>query len=300
MSRIRPPLWAALTVIILLMSFLGAAHGDAKAPRAMVTAVQLNVREGPDAKYWILGTVNGMDEMDVLGRNKDWSWWQVDSPFGIGWVNAKWTWVKGDASQVPLVETPADARIEIPRALVTTDYLNVREGPGVKYRVMGWVRGWLTEMNIVGRNEDWSWWQVESPHGLGWINASPDFAAVLGYAYEVPFVETSPDARLVVPVAIVATPEMHIRSGPGADYAILGKVPGWTTRMDVVGRNRDWSWWQVVSPHGTGWVRDKYVLIEGSAYHIPLVEPGSALNGALPAAVSIGEMSSSRVLQSEE
>lgn len=61
------------------------------------------------------------------------------------------------------VNGPAGARLT-----VTTDYVNLRAGPGPGYAALGMaMRG--DTYAIVGRSDDATWWQVMTPEGARWI-----------------------------------------------------------------------------------------------------------------------------------
>jgi len=66
---------------------------------------------------------------------------------------------------------------------------------------------------------------------------------------------TAPITRTFAPTATLKT-TTNIRSGPGAQYAILGNLAaGLSVRL--TGRNADQSWWQIefsASPNGRAWV----------------------------------------------
>ena len=84
-----------------------------------------------------------------------------------------------EASATP---TPTQSRDDLAR--VTTDVLNVRQGPGTAYSVLTTVhRG--TSITVLGRNEAATWLQVRLPGGeVGWV--SRDFTDFSGTAPVVP------------------------------------------------------------------------------------------------------------------
>jgi len=77
----------------------------------------------------------------------------------------------GTPTPTPPGETPAPGG---PPSAVTTTDLNVREGPGQEYSVTGLLPV-NTEVEVTGKNEDGSWWQIAYPPdsaGRGWIFAA--------------------------------------------------------------------------------------------------------------------------------
>ena len=291
MPRMRLAHSAALLVIALIASLIPVHAVSSRintSPRVVVTASHLNVREGPGVRYKVLGVVDGwVTEMPITGRNADWTWWQVDSPYGLGWVSAQWTVIRGNASKVPLAEADPNAELLLPRALVTAARLNVRQGPSARYKRIGVVDGWVTEMEIVGRSRDWTWWQVDSPYGLGWVNAS--WTVIRGDARDVPVAEPASDAEFELPRVLVTASFLNVRAGPGVGFERLGVVDGWVTEMEIVGRNADWSWWQVNSPYGLGWVSARWTVIRGDARFVPLAEPGATVSQAAGPTDKVGQ-----------
>jgi dienelactone hydrolase len=62
----------------------------------------------------------------------------------------------------------------------------------------------------------------------------------------------------------------NLRSGPGADFAIVGQMqPG--DSLPLLGSNVDRTWWQVQSTNGPAWVADSVVLAARFAA-VPVVE----------------------------
>ncbi len=77
-------------------------------PAAKVSIVQvMNVRSGPGTNYPKIGQVSVGHTSDILGRNNDASWLQINTPGGLGWVFAQLTQVEGDANTAPVVEAAA-------------------------------------------------------------------------------------------------------------------------------------------------------------------------------------------------
>ena len=267
-----------LAVVISLFVVVGTVWaapvgpvGDAAAqgggPVAVVNVDNLNVREGPGTAFVILGVVHRGDRLPIVGRDANRLWWQVESPFGTGWVMARYIVVAGDVGGVEVTTDIQVSSYAQPIAVIFAPNLNVRTGPGLDYPVIGVVHTGM-ELIIVGRNTDWSWYQVSSPYGIGWVKAS--YVALRGDASGTPDVSPYvPPPPPPTPYAVVFTAYLNVRAGPGTEYAILGAVRS-STEMEIVGRNLDWSWYQVVSPFGVGWVRSRYVVLRGDASQVPI------------------------------
>ncbi len=71
----------------------------------LVNTSYLNVRSSDGLGYTILGVVSGGDMLPVVGRNEDRSWWYVDVGGVRGWVSGAMVFVRGDLTDVPVMET---------------------------------------------------------------------------------------------------------------------------------------------------------------------------------------------------
>lgn len=73
-------------------------------PVAFVATGALNVRSGPNIAFDSIGVVMSTTRMPIIGQSADGRWWQVESPFGAGWVNKSLILVEGNATSVPVVQ----------------------------------------------------------------------------------------------------------------------------------------------------------------------------------------------------
>jgi hypothetical protein len=80
--------------------------GILSGPLARINTSSLNVRQGPGTNYAPVGTLVQGDQVQIVGRNADSSWWAIQYGNGTGWVIASLVIPEGDMSQVPLVAAP--------------------------------------------------------------------------------------------------------------------------------------------------------------------------------------------------
>ncbi len=92
----------------------------------------------------------------------------------------------------PLPGTPT-ATVPSGPALITRADLNVRNGPGTQYILLGlFPTG--TAADIIGRDDTRQWWQVRfapAPDGLGWVSADPAYAQAFN-VQNIPVVAAPP------------------------------------------------------------------------------------------------------------
>jgi fermentation-respiration switch protein FrsA (DUF1100 family) len=130
-----------------------------------------------------------------------------------------------EATSTPTV-TPTPSP---PGAEVQADGLDVRTGPGVAYPSIGQLEAG-TEVEIVGRNEEGTWWQVSSPareEGLGWVPAEHIETSI--ETTERPIVKVSPAPPTVTPTPLhpLMIEVMRQQAYPGSDIVIEERLdPG--------------------------------------------------------------------------
>ena len=154
---------------------------------------------------------------------------------------------------------------------VTTD-ANVRAGPGIDHAAHFWLAT-DTEVVVTGRNADGTWLQIEHEDRPGWIfgaltdigaealaalpDTTPDDMTAAEPAPE-PVAESAPTVEpLPVPttatrptVAVTGT-VVNLRTGPGTEHSTDGQVRA-GDQLQVLGRNADGTWLQVMHPVATG------------------------------------------------
>lgn len=251
-------------------------------PIGTVTAGVLHVRFGAGEGAASLGQISRGQQVYVLARNANTSWYQIRWGFGTGWVAARYLAVTGapaavvdDGSGGMQSDIPLTA--DTPYVIVMATFLNIRSGPGINYSVLGQAFGAET-LPVVGRTADSQWYQVETRFGTGWVHTA--YVVARNEFGGAPITTgTAAGAEIVGPFGIINTGALHIRSGPGAQYSSLGTLAG-GTQTRIVGRTTDWTWWLLETPIGTGWANAIYVLVRGDTSGVPHVAPGTAVPGS--------------------
>jgi len=80
-----------------------------EAPSLTVTNDFVNVREGPNTAYRLLGRLNQNETAPVRGKSADGQWWQITyaaGPGGIGWVFGEYVRANAAAAGVPVAAAP--------------------------------------------------------------------------------------------------------------------------------------------------------------------------------------------------
>lgn len=141
----------------------------------IVNTYALNVRTGPGAQYTVIGTVAGGDELHVVGKNDGReNWWYVELANGQrGWVNNIHVLVRGDLSDVPVVEHMG----VLIQPTLYVGYTGNPLYPTLPHQgaPVCYLPG-NTEFPIVGRSGQSSWYQIaatcqDGTAVIGWIEA---------------------------------------------------------------------------------------------------------------------------------
>jgi uncharacterized protein YraI len=140
-------------ITLLLPRELNAAQTTQATP--YVTTADAELRKGPGAKYDLIRTIPRDTKIDVVG--KEGSWLKVQSKFGpeTGYVDGQYA--------RPIAGAATKSKTSLgPGAYITTGEVNLREGPGTKYKVLHRIPK-DTRINVVRIDGDWL--RVESKKG---------------------------------------------------------------------------------------------------------------------------------------
>lgn len=238
---------------------------------AYVPSGVVNVRSGAGPTASVLGQLGHGQQVLVIGQSADGAWLQIKWAYGTGWIAANLVSATGVAAVVNDGGVPVTS--EDPYGVVLTAFLNVRSGPGVNYASIGQLTGG-TSINIIGRSSDSQWYQIETVWGDGWVFAP--YVLTRNEYGGSPVITPESDAAVTGPIGIVNAGTLNLRSGPGAQYTSLGTLVG-GTETQIIGRTNDWSWFLLITPIGTGWASDLYIIARGDISGVPYVAPGGVV-----------------------
>lgn len=145
-------------------------------PFIVVAGDLVRARSGPATSFEQVGELKAGDQLALLGKNEDASWWLVCCLDGQEvWVTAELVAAQGPveavalAANIPPSPTPTDTPEPKPYAVVRNPRVNVRTGPSTDAPALGQAdQG--ARLEIVGRNQAADWWQVCCVNGQpGWI-----------------------------------------------------------------------------------------------------------------------------------
>jgi uncharacterized protein YgiM (DUF1202 family) len=139
---------------------------------ATVTTGRLNVRNAPNTGGTILVKINQGETYPVAGANADKTWWQINVNGTVGWVFGRYVSIGGN-SNVPVTNSTAAFAAPASTGYTVTalDAVNIRNAPSTRGSTVLSklpIRGLA---QVVGRNANSSWWQVDYQGVVGWVSA---------------------------------------------------------------------------------------------------------------------------------
>lgn len=170
--------------------------------------------------------------------------------------------------------TPATSSSPQARAALTATVnvvaLNVRQGPGTIFAVIGWLTQG-TEVTLVARNGSADWLKmccIPGTQTQGWVSAQ--FLTPRYSEEELAILPLEDGGVVLQPptgamAGTVSVPVLNVRAEPSVTSKILGKFTSGTT-VYLLGRNIKGDWWLVCCPPNVanGWVAAQFIETDAS------------------------------------
>ncbi|MTI81713.1 MAG: AMIN domain-containing protein [Firmicutes bacterium] len=149
-----------------LVSVSNSASNNVIGKSVVITASNVNLRQGAGTGHPVVKTVDKGDEMSLLEKKGD--WYKVKTSSGqTAWV-AGWLVREENAPLPEPAESTTDNAGEIRKyVVITANYVNVRNGPGISNQEMGMVDEG-ERYQLLGTSGDW--YKLKLPDGQeGWV-----------------------------------------------------------------------------------------------------------------------------------
>jgi cell wall-associated NlpC family hydrolase len=169
------------------------------------------------------------------------------------------------------------------QAVAGEDRLNLRNGPGTEYDIIGRMPAG-TPLQVIGKHGDWLQVRERVDKPLFWVSTElvnmPDGALWTLFDVADQDIPAPPPPK----VATVNETGLALRDGPGTNYFALTKLQA-GAKLDLLERYQDW--YHVGIPGGNdGWVRGDFLGIEQGIVERLLVaeaipDPNPALVGSI-------------------
>ncbi len=241
-SRVLLATFGVMLVAVLALAGRpspASAAGQAQiAPGATVrvNVAALNVRSGPGLAFAPIGQARSGAQLEVVATDDGSQWLQVCCVNGQqGWLLGSPQFVSAAGADASTAEQPAVPSGE--PVVSSAQTVNLREGPSTAFNRVGTL-GSGQQLRIIGKNENASWWQVETPGGKAWVAAS-----VVRAAGPVNEVAVAPDIPQPPARAAAASGAAPAPSTPGYfGYGI--QIDPYADRSSAIGliKNMNFNW----------------------------------------------------------
>jgi N-acetylmuramoyl-L-alanine amidase len=235
-------------IILCLMLILGSlpALDSARADNGSVsiTAISLNVRNGPGLSYPISGSVKKGEKYSIIKEEGDW----IQISLGgskKGWV-AQWF----TAKEAPkTAASPAVSPSTNSSGSVTANGLRVRKGPGTNYQVIGSFNSGQA-VEILNYNDDWA--EVRTTDLRGWVSKE--------------YIKTTankPDKTSPAPAktsGTVTVSSLNVRQKPSMNASRVGQL-SYGAAVTVHSQSNGWA--EITYEGKNAWVSSEYLKMSG-------------------------------------
>lgn len=192
---------------------LGVASANATGQTGVVTASSLNIRSGPSTNYSVITTAKKGEEVTIIDSSN--GWYKVKLNSGKeGWASGTYI-SKVDSNNQ---ETSTNQK------KVIVNGLNMRSGAGTSYRVICVLKEG-TVVDVISESN-------------GWVKIKYD--GRIGYASGEYLQNIKIESSQVSKTKEVNTDVLNVRSGPGTNHSIVGKLKK-GQKVDVLSEANGWS-----------------------------------------------------------
>lgn len=245
----------------------------------------VNVRSGPSTEYEIVGQLTNGSEAPITGRSNDMNdWLRIEFRGVEGWVAYFTVTVLGDTDDLPIVTPrvsielqgnviaptpiPSLTPFHLPGQTFVTTYrrVNVRNGPGTEYTVIGSLEAG-SSADVSGRTTDDEWLRIAFDDQDGWVAF---FVVSLNGSLDSVDVVASDDE----PVEVIARYNVNLHSAPQLSSTVVGIVPYNTPLLAEARSDSDEIWLEVSYDGRDGWLMSNLISVTaGDPDNLPFQKP---------------------------
>ncbi|MEH7343613.1 SH3 domain-containing protein [Bacillus sp. JJ1532] len=211
----------------------------------------LNIRKGPGLSYPIVAKAKKGEKYPSLSEKNEWI--EVQLGNGVrGWV-ANWLVTKESAT----ISGSSSEKLEKNKtAIISTDGLRIRKGPGTSFPVIGTVN--KGEAYTV-HSMDGNWVNLQTSFGNGWV--SSDFIQI-----QTSSKTTSVEGKWN---GSITANSLNVRNSPSLNSSIIGKL-SLGDNVKILSQTSEWT---EISFSGTkAWISSQYIQIDKAVSNSPAPE----------------------------
>ena len=230
---------AALLLSLLLTASVCPLAAYAEETSAKTTEY-VNLRSGPGTNYDSKGVLAEGTSITVTDTSNS-EWYAVKTSAGTGYIFSQYIALGGSGSSAK-----------------TTEYVNLRSGPGTSYSSKGVIASG-TAITVTDTSNS-EWYAVQLSNGTTGYMFS-EYIKMSGSSSSSSESESAPSTEST---AAKTTEYVNVRSGPGTNYSSKGIIASGTS-LTVTDRSNS-EWYAVKLSNGTtGYIFSKYISISSSS-----------------------------------
>ena len=230
---------AALLLSLLLTASVCPLAAYAEETSAKTTEY-VNLRSGPGTNYDSKGVLAEGTSITVTDTSNS-EWYAVKTSAGTGYIFSQYIALGGSGSSAK-----------------TTEYVNLRSGPGTSYSSKGVIASG-TAITVTDTSNS-EWYAVQLSNGTTGYMFS-EYIKMSGSSSSSSESESAPSTEST---AAETTEYVNVRSGPGTNYSSKGVIASGTS-LTVTDRSNS-EWYAVKLSNGTtGYIFSKYISISSSS-----------------------------------
>ncbi len=218
-----------------------SSSGNSGSSLTAKTTDYLNLRKGAGLEYDVIMTLAKGTTVTVLDNSKK-DWAKVQTSSGTqGWCSKEYLQIGASSTPTP---TPAPTASPTGKAR-TTDYLNLRKGPGTSYGVILTMEKGIT-VTVLDNTSNKDWAKVRMSSGTeGWCSKE--------------YLSFSDEEKPETTVTAKTTDYLNLRKGAGTSYDVILTIPKGST-VTVLDKTSNKDWAKVRTSSGVeGWCSKEYL-----------------------------------------
>ncbi len=238
---------------LLLLAAAAAAQGE-----VIGTVYQTaNVRSGPDTRFEIVGQLSQGDQVIIDGRDAQSRWFHVllpdGEPAGGGWLPVFALIITGEVEDVPIfVDEAATPSPTNEVRVISYGRVNVRNGPGIAYGIVGQLDVNERAEAIARSSEQNDWLMIQFGETEGWVAYFT--VHVQGDTETLPVLVPDSSGDSLIPPSRLLRARFNVRMH---DTPVINSPVTFTVSFDsevtVIGRTPSGEWLFVGFGEQTGW-----------------------------------------------